>query len=384
MRGIFTRNEDGFSAAELLITLFIASLFLITGFQLYSYVVRDGEESAQLSKASNLAYQYLRSTAANTTYVKSPCSTSSQPGSQNLATSTGLNNASVDVVVSCPYSSAPLNSASLFTATVTYSSPSGQETVTHAMLVKGVSTSGSITLNYTGSIQNWTVPQGVTSITILAKGAQGGSGTTYTGGLGASMQGTFTVTPGDVLKVLVGQEGGSNTSYKAGGGGGGSFVTTSSNSPLIVAGGGGGGGGNTNPSNGSPGLTTTSGGSSPSYTGGSSGGGGGGGSGTSGGGGLTGNGTNSGSSGPGMSFTNGGAGGAGGTCAAGGGAGGFGGGSGGEWCSQGATGAGGGYSGGAGVSSTGVAGGGGSYNSGTNQTNTSGVQSGNGQVKISW
>ena len=240
-----------------------------------------------------------------------------------------------------------------------------------------------VTFNYTGSIQSWTVPTDVTSITVLAKGAQGGSGLTYTGGLGASMQGTFAVTPGQVLKILVGQQGFSDTSYKASGGGGGSFVTTSANSPLIVAGGGGGGGGNSSPSNGSPGLTTTTGGSSPSFSGGTGGGGGAAGTGSSGGGGLTGNGTSSGYSGPGLSFTNGGTGGTGGNCALGV-AGGFGGGSGGEWCSMGATGAGGGYSGGAGVNSTGVAGGGGSYNNGTGQTNTSGVQSGNGQIKITY
>lgn len=248
----------------------------------------------------------------------------------------------------------------------------------------GNSAPSSITFSYTGSIQNWTVPEDVTSITILAKGAQGGSGTTYTGGLGASMQGTFTVTPGQVLKVLVGQQGGNDTNYKAGGGGGGSFVTTSTNSPLIVAGGGGGGGGNSSAANGNPGLTTTTGGSSSYYSGGTGGSGGGGSSGSSGGGGLTGNGTNSGSSGPGMSFTSGGAGGAAATCGTGSGSGGFGGGSGGEWCNQGAPGAGGGYSGGAGTNQYGVSGGGGSYNNGTNQTNASGVQSGNGQIKISF
>lgn len=128
--------EDGFSAAELLITLFIASLFLIAGYQLYSYVLQDGQEASQMSKASNIAYQYLRSTAADDTYVQSPCSTTTQPGSQPLSSNTGLNGASVNVVISCPYSSAPLNQTSLLTATVTYNSPSGQETVRHAILTK--------------------------------------------------------------------------------------------------------------------------------------------------------------------------------------------------------------------------------------------------------
>ncbi|OGH90844.1 MAG: hypothetical protein A2507_01605, partial [Candidatus Magasanikbacteria bacterium RIFOXYD12_FULL_33_17] len=253
------------------------------------------------------------------------------------------------------------------------SSSSGGETTTE-------------TFNYTGTIQTFTVPAGVTSIDIDAYGAQGGTGLSYTGGLGAKMKGTFTVTPGQILKVLVGQQGGNSANYKAGGGGGGSFITDNSNSPLVVAGGGGGGGGNSSPSNGNPGLTTTSGGNSSSSSGGSGGSGGGASSGSDGGGGLTGNGTNTSSctSGPGLSFINGGAGGIGGTCTAGGGYGGFGGGSGGEWCCQGAPGAGGGYSGGAGCNSTGVTGGGGSYNAGTNQTNISGARSGNGQVLISY
>jgi hypothetical protein len=242
------------------------------------------------------------------------------------------------------------------------------------------------TFNYSGSIVNWTVPAGVTSITIDTYGAQGGTGTSYTGGLGARMKGSITVTPGQVLKVLVGQQGGSNASYNAGGGGGGSFVTTSTNSPLVIAGGGSGGGGNTNPGNGNPGLTGNSGGSSTSLTGGSSGGGGAAGPGSSGGGGLTGDGANSTTANGtgGKSFTNGGYGGAGATCAAGGGYGGFGGGSGGEWCNQGAPGAGGGYSGGAGTNSVGLAGAGGSYilNTATSQTTTSGTRSGNGLVTI--
>lgn len=235
-----------------------------------------------------------------------------------------------------------------------------------------------------GSIQNWTVPAGITCIIIEAWGAQGGTGAGYTGGLGARMKGTFTVTPGQVLKILVGQQGQDWGSYKAGGGGGGTFVTDNSNNPLCIAGGGSGGGGNTGPSSGSPGLTTTSGGNSPCCAGGAGGAGGNVSGGSSGGGGLTGNGVAACTSGPGLSFTNGGTGGVGGTCAAGGGAGGYGGGSGGEWCCQGAPGAGGGYSGGAGVSSTGVAGGGGSFNSGASQSNTAGVKSGQGQVVITY
>jgi hypothetical protein len=95
-----------------------------------------------------------------------------------------------------------------------------------------------LVFNYSGSIVNWTVPAGVTSITITAKGAEGGnyiSSPNARAGLGASMTGTFSVTPGNQLKILIG---GSTPGWNNGGGG--TFVTDVSNNPLIVAGGGGG------------------------------------------------------------------------------------------------------------------------------------------------
>jgi len=101
--------------------------------------------------------------------------------------------------------------------------------------------SGQTTFTYTGSLSTYSVPTGVTSIGILAVGAQGGSGSN-TGGQGASIYGAFSVVPGHVLNIMVGQQptGGSNTS----GGGGGSFVwdVASTALPMVAAGGGGGGG----------------------------------------------------------------------------------------------------------------------------------------------
>ncbi len=242
----------------------------------------------------------------------------------------------------------------------------------------------------TGTIQNWTVP-GTGIYQIEVWGAQGGSGTSYTGGLGARMRGDFVLTTGTALKILVGHQGGSNSSYNGSGGGGGSFVTLADNTPLIIAGGGGGGGGNSSAANGQPGRTETSGGngSTGTATGGTSGNGGNVASGSGAGGGLlTGGATSPLCAGvtSGASFVSGGTGGTRGSCTASnaGGDGGFGGGGGGEWCCMGATGGGGGYSGGAGTGSSGVAGGGGSYNDGTNQSNTAGVRSGHGLVTITY
>ena len=67
-----------------------------------------------------------------------------------------------------------------------------------------------VTINTQG-IQEWTVPATAT-YTIEAYGAQGGrsyllsSTTWYDGGKGAKMVGDFTLTQGDVLKIVVGQQ----------------------------------------------------------------------------------------------------------------------------------------------------------------------------------
>ena len=91
----------------------------------------------------------------------------------------------------------------------------------------------------TGAVQDFVVPAGVTSVTIVAAGAAGGpSSGSYPGGLGAVLGATFPVTPGETLHTLVGGAGG-----WSGGGGGGSFVyRTASAAGLLIAAAGGGGG----------------------------------------------------------------------------------------------------------------------------------------------
>jgi len=234
--------------------------------------------------------------------------------------------------------------------------------------------------NYTGTIQIFEVPANVTSLTIETKGAQGGNDplSTISAGLGAHIIGTVAVTPGQRLKVLVGQQGIRN------GGGGGSFVVDSAtNTPLVIAGGGG-GSAQTSDSPGKHGQATTSGGT---------GGGGGGLGGTNGsggfigamtfqsgaGGGLLTNGENGNELG-GISFLNGGAS----PSVTLFGVGGFGGGANASGYIVG--GGGGGYSGGGsgGNDIGGVGGGGGSFNAGTNQSNTAGVHTGNGQIIFTW
>eukprot|EP01044_Picomonas_judraskeda_P009874 COSAG03_NODE_1235_length_4502_cov_2.986373_1_plen_339_part_10 len=89
----------------------------------------------------------------------------------------------------------------------------------------------------TGAIVDWTVPDGVGSAVIEAWGAQGGG---RKGGLGAHLRGTFVVTGGEVLRLLVGDT--PSPGRNSSGGGGGSFVVRKAGTaPLLIAGGGGGG-----------------------------------------------------------------------------------------------------------------------------------------------
>ncbi len=257
------------------------------------------------------------------------------------------------------------------------------------------------TYDYTGALQTYTVPPGVTKLRMEAMGAQGKAAQEgFVGGKGAYMSGDFNVTPGDVYLILVG-EAGKATGPSSGGGGGGTFIVkvdpTSSSviasgphagkkvSPVLVAGGGG-GTRQAVTANGFPGVTTqygtTGSGSSESGAGGgivkttglglggivSSG------SWGSGGGGWNGDGAPDSGTG-GASFLNG-AKGATGPCGAADIIGGYGGGGGGG-CHGG--GGGGGYSGGDGGR---VAGGGGSYNIGLDQRNVAGANAGNGKVII--
>src|SRR3954463_15131456 len=144
---------------------------------------------------------------------------------------------------------------------------------TAGLLLAGQSVASAATITkftYTGAEQNFTVPAGVTSMHVVAIGGKGGANhyQTVCGGFGAMVSADIAVTPGQVLIVAVGGNGGDaengpggaggfngggaggnpggQGSFGAGGGGGGmSDVHTSEGflAGLIVAAGGGGSGG---------------------------------------------------------------------------------------------------------------------------------------------
>ena len=231
-------------------------------------------------------------------------------------------------------------------------------------------------LNVSGGVWSWT-PPGTGNYKIECWGAQGGRSNYYgpAGGLGVYATGTVNIQGGTVLKIVVGQKGGSN-GYDCGGGGG-TYVCEDDNTPLVIAGGGGGGSASgmngPGPQNG---TTSETGGSTAYGPGGSNGAGGGGNNGAAGGGGgTTGNGNGS-WGGQGLS-----AGSQGGSGTSGG-SGGFGGGGGGGQTNG--AGGGGGYGGGAMSRWSYYAAGGGSYVTSDAQSvvKTAGQKSNAGKIKI--
>lgn len=116
-----------------------------------------------------------------------------------------------------------------------------------------------VRFDYTGAIQTWTVPVGVTKIFIDVAGAQGGSASPYLGGKGGKVSCLLTVAAGDILQITVGGQSTNNIAVYGFGGNGGrstSFGTiaraggglsaistgapvTQANALVIAAGGGG-------------------------------------------------------------------------------------------------------------------------------------------------
>ena len=244
----------------------------------------------------------------------------------------------------------------------------------------GIAGAQTVNFSYMPSMQTWTVPCGVTTITIAATGGSGGNGNGSVGGDGATIIGSVTATPGDIINIYTGGQGTSNFNDDGGAGGGGSFVYDATTSTLLEVAGGGGGAYYYN-FNGYNGSTTTT----PTGQNGGSGENGGAAIATDAGGagaGFLSNGATNGNAQAGtggMDFANGLAGGAGDATYDPGVVGGYGGGGGGGYDDGGGAG---GYNGGGSGSEDG-GGGGGSYVNGTTLSATA-VSIGNGSVTINW
>lgn len=93
-------NQSGFSAVELLITLFIGAIFLLAANQLYTVVVKSGGESYTYSIASQDAQTWARRTINDSKNSTSDDNCASLP-SPSTTTSSDVTRT---VTISCPNS----------------------------------------------------------------------------------------------------------------------------------------------------------------------------------------------------------------------------------------------------------------------------------------
>ena len=115
-----------------------------------------------------------------------------------------------------------------------------------------------VTFSYTGNVQTYQVPKGVTSLLVDVQGAAGGNTTMSRGGYGGRVQGQLDVVGGEIIYLYIGGAGPNSTTSRlcggfngggAGsgdgcGGGGASDIRqrgTALSNRVVVAGGGGGG-----------------------------------------------------------------------------------------------------------------------------------------------
>ena len=120
-------KQNGFTAVELLVTLFVAATFLAAGYQLYMLATKDGGETRAKSKANNVAYDYLQQYKAKAT---APCTTTPSLVATPI-TVDGLTNVTVAVDISCPYTAT--TSVSKISVTIKYNTP--QKTIINATYV---------------------------------------------------------------------------------------------------------------------------------------------------------------------------------------------------------------------------------------------------------
>lgn len=119
--------QSGFTAVELLVTLFVAAAFLVAGYQLFSVVVREGGATRAEAKAANFAYEQLR---RYSTYANAPCNTQTLQNNSPV-TVEGLVNVRSTVLITCP----TINSTSVskIETIVRYNDP--EQTVRYATYV---------------------------------------------------------------------------------------------------------------------------------------------------------------------------------------------------------------------------------------------------------
>ncbi len=123
----------------------------------------------------------------------------------------------------------PVGGAVLATGANYTPSSTLQSTTYYVEATNNLNPFASVTFNYTGGQQSWTVPAGVFSITVDMEGAEGSRNTNYNnrGGFGGKAVATVAVTPGQTIYIYVGGWPGNSQSSGGYNGGGNQFYSTS-------------------------------------------------------------------------------------------------------------------------------------------------------------
>lgn len=119
----------GFSAVELLITLFVAAAFIGTGYQLYTIIINNGAEARFRARASNIAYDNLRRYSPQAT---NPCTVFTPSPTPSIPAGSGLPNPSITITITCPYGSVSLTRV---VVSVKYGNTTPQQEVVHGLFI---------------------------------------------------------------------------------------------------------------------------------------------------------------------------------------------------------------------------------------------------------
>lgn len=68
-----TSQATGFSTVELIVTLFVAAAFILSGYQLHALILRESGDSRNRAIASNATYNYLMEYKKDSNYIKNTC-----------------------------------------------------------------------------------------------------------------------------------------------------------------------------------------------------------------------------------------------------------------------------------------------------------------------
>src|SRR5680860_418923 len=191
-------KQSGFSAVELLITLFIAAAFMISGFQLYALVIKDGGEAGTLARAGNSSTKYLKRYKSSAT---SPCTEQTPLTDEPISAIPGLTNVTASVGISCPYSSASTPAEECTGGTITHDG---------LYTVHKFTTLGSSTLDCTSTFDS--------KVLVVAGGGGGAGGA---GGAGGHLAGAQTLSGTMTVTVGAGGTGDTNAAGHANGANGG-------------------------------------------------------------------------------------------------------------------------------------------------------------------